>query len=416
MWRGCRYRHAMAASEANTSEFPRSRFAAELRRGAAGGPFSPLLEAEYVRAHLLGSRTLIRAACMLAALLAMLRAAEQAFFASLDVLHWIQIGAVVGSSIVLTAVAWSPAFGRLYLTLAQVVVPIRNTLAAMAVVEVAASGQLEMLMVLPLMVLGPFFFLGLRFRVALLTVLLTVASFVVSAVAFELAVPVALRAAVLLVLGAVACAVAARHLEQMSRKSFVESRIIAELAQHDALTGLKNRRVFDEHLDRVWQEAVRDGRALAILLIDVDQFKAFNDLYGHQAGDHALRRVAETLQSFVSRPLDVLARYGGEEFAVVLYDADARQAESVAERMRRAVSGLAIEHRESRVGAVTISVGVALVAPSDGRRPHGALQLADQALYEAKVRGRNRVEVMDQAAHNLMVTGVFAKKSFAGRP
>jgi diguanylate cyclase (GGDEF)-like protein len=180
------------------------------------------------------------------------------------------------------------------------------------------------------------------------------------------------------------------------------------------LTGLKNRRVFDEQLSRLWQQAVEDRRSIAMLLIDVDHFKPFNDRYGHQAGDQALQRVAQTLQAFVSRPLDVLARYGGEEFAVILYDIDAREAEELAERMRRAVSELAIEHHGSRVRAtLTISVGVALIEPSRDRQARGALQLADQALYEAKIRGRNRVALMDQTAHRLLETGVFRRAQLA---
>jgi diguanylate cyclase (GGDEF)-like protein len=250
----------------------------------------------------------------------------------------------------------------------------------------------------------------LSVRDALLTVVLTVASFVVGAAAFDLALPVALRAFVFLVMAAAACAIAAHHLERWSRTSFLEGRLIAELAQHDALTGLKNRRVFDEHLERLWRQGIEDDRVLAIMLIDVDHFKEYNDLYGHQAGDQTLWRVAQTLHTFLSRPLDVLARYGGEEFAAILYDVDGGEAEALAERMRLAVCGLDIEHRASRAGnAVTISVGVALIAPSEERRSRGALQLADEALYEAKVRGRNRVEVLDQAAHRLLVTGVFSK-------
>jgi diguanylate cyclase (GGDEF)-like protein len=127
-----------------------------------------------------------------------------------------------------------------------------------------------------------------------------------------------------------------------------------------------------------------------------------------------LRRVAQALQTFVTRPLDVLARYGGEEFAVILYDMDAREAEGLAERMRRAVGALAIK-QEGSGAAVTISVGVAAIQPSAERKSRGALQLADQALYEAKVRGRNRVELLDDAAHRLLVTGVFSKESFARR-
>jgi diguanylate cyclase (GGDEF)-like protein len=151
-------------------------------------------------------------------------------------------------------------------------------------------------------------------------------------------------------------------------------------------------------------------------MVDIDHFKAYNDWAGHQAGDETLRRVAQTLQAFVTRPLDVLARYGGEEFALVAYDIDSIEAESLAERMRFAVGALAIKHDGSTAGgSVTISVGVAVVQPSAERRSRGALQLADQALYEAKVRGRNRVELLDDVAHRLLVTGVFAKHSLGRR-
>ena len=118
----------------------------------------------------------------------------------------------------------------------------------------------------------------------------------------------------------------------------------------------------------------------------------------------------------MTRPLDVLARYGGEEFALVAYDIDSSEAESLAERMRFAVGALAIKHEGSTAGgSVTISVGVAVVQPSTERRSRGALQLADQALYEAKVRGRNRVELLDDMAHRLLVTGVFAKLALGRR-
>jgi diguanylate cyclase (GGDEF)-like protein len=263
--------------------------------------------------------------------------------------------------------------------------------------------------------IGPFFFLGLRFRTALLCGVLTAAAFVASAFFFALAPPVALRSIAFLLISLTACAIAARHLETLSRTSFLETRLIAELAQHDALTGTKNRRVFDEHLARLWPRAIEDGRAIAILLIDVDHFKAYNDRYGHQAGDQALRRVAQTVQMFVRRPHDVLARYGGEEFAAVLYDVDAKQAMVIAERMRRAVEELSIERPGSKtVTRVTISTGVAVIEPTLERKPSGALQLADQALYAAKVKGRNRVELMNEAEYGMLVTGVFSKDAAGG--
>jgi len=146
-----------------------------------------------------------------------------------------------------------------------------------------------------------------------------------------------------------------------------------------------------------------------VLLIDIDHFKPYNDLYGHQAGDQTLRRVAQAVQRFVRGPLDMLARYGGEEFAVILYDVDGNRACDIADLIRGAVAEMAIKHDGAPIaGHVTISVGVAAVEPTPDRTPRGALQLADQALYEAKVGGRNRVELMDRTAHSRMETGIFA--------
>ena len=187
---------------------------------------------------------------------------------------------------------------------------------------------------------------------------------------------------------------------------FSKGGLITALAQHDSLTGTKNRRVFDEHLADLWRRAAEQHRSIAVLLIDIDHFKAYNDRYGHQAGDQTLRRVAQAIGSFVRRPVDVLARYGGEEFAAVLYDADMREATEMAEKMRRAVAEMNIEHHGSGIGRqVTISVGVAAVAPNLSRSADGALQLADEALYQAKVGGRDRVEIRDDRQHDLVVDG-----------
>jgi diguanylate cyclase (GGDEF)-like protein len=367
-----------------------------------------------VRVRLLESRALIRLACALSVALAAARGTEQFFSTVFAQLQPLLIPLVLACSCVLTGIAFSRFFERWYLPVAQIVVPIRNVLATVCVAQAVANGHPEALMLLSLMVIGPFFFLGLRFRTALLAVALTVTAFAVSATAFGLEAPIFLRTAVFLLFTATACAIAARHVERWSRTSFLESHLIEELAQHDTLTGLKNRRVFDEHLDRLWQRATAASRRLTILMIDIDHFKAYNDRYGHQAGDRALRRVAQALQALVVKPLDVLARYGGEELAVIVCDVDRSQAEALAEKMRRAVNELAIEHRGSRSGGVvTVSVGVAVVLPSDDRHCRGALQLADQALYDAKVQGRNRVVVRDDAAHRLLVTGVFSKSSFA---
>jgi len=375
----------------------------------ARAPGAPL-EAEFGRRHLAENQTLIRVGSLLALLLTAARGTEQIVLDAWTDAQLVQFAVVLASSLALAVVACGPWMQRLYLPLAQVLVPVRNALVAVTVAGVAAGGQLESLMLLPMLVIGPFLVFGLRFRAAVVAVAISLIAYAAGAAFFGMALSLTLRSSTLLLLVAGACGVVARTLEKSARARFLESHAMAELAQHDALTGLKNRRVFDEQFEQLWQRAVDEDRVIAILLIDVDHFKDYNDRYGHQAGDRTLRRVAQILQAFVTRPHDVVARYGGEEFAVVLYDVDAAEPERLAERMRRGVCGLALEHRGSRVGeSVTISAGVAVVEPSSERRSRGALQLADQALYLAKTRGRNRVEVLDQGAHKTLETGVFAK-------
>ena len=404
----------MKGTVLNLAAVPASPHAEELLRAQRDLRFSPELEAEYVRGHLLGSRLLIRATCALALVLAVVRGIDQATsgFAAGD--SAIALALVTMASALLAALAWSPAFERLYLPVASILVPSRNVLVAACVAAVAADGQSEMLMLLPLVVFGPFFFLGLSYRTALVTSVLTAGSFVAHAALYELAFPVALRSTAFLLTALAGCAVAARHLDRLSRTSFLETRLISQLAQHDTLTGTKNRRVFDEHLARVWPQAVAEKRSVAILLIDVDHFKAYNDHYGHQAGDGTLRQIAECLQSIVRGPLDMLSRYGGEEFVALLFDVDIDRANAIADHVRRSVHDLGIEHRGSRTSAtVTVSIGVAVIEPTPERSPSSALQLADQALYAAKINGRNRIRLMDESDYETLVTGVFTKQPCA---
>lgn len=402
-----------ATPPSGSGTFPDAASSAQLQCVDPSKRFDGELEAEYIRFRLLDSRTLIRMACLLGVVLTSLRVGEyaatgpgrQAAFGGPMVIFPV---VVLSASLLLAWFAWSPSFARRYLPLANFLVPTRNVFAGIAIAGVAARGEVELLMLMPAMVLSPFFFLGLHFRPALACVVLTFVSFVVSALVHALPVPVLVRACGFLLVTAATSGVAAWQLEKQSRRSFLEGRLIAQLAEHDALTGAKNRRVFDEHLARLWQQAIEDGRRLAILLVDVDHFKAYNDRYGHQAGDVALRRVASAVQTQVSRPLDVLARYGGEEFAVILYDIDGRQAREIAERIRLAVSAMGIEHRDSHVGhVVTISIGVAAIQPTPGRQPRGALQLADEALYAAKVGGRDSVHLAGEADYSDLQTGVF---------
>ncbi|WP_426954364.1 diguanylate cyclase [Muricoccus radiodurans] len=178
----------------------------------------------------------------------------------------------------------------------------------------------------------------------------------------------------------------------VTERKVVEVRM-AELATTDGLTGLANRRRFDEVLALEWQRAAREGQSLAVILLDVDRFKLFNDTYGHLLGDDVLVRVAQAISAAVRRPSDVPARYGGEEFAVILPNTVGAGALDVAERVQRFIRDLGIVHDANEGGIVTVSIGVAAVYLASGSIPDTAMLLkaADAALYEAKRTGRNRV-------------------------
>ena len=169
---------------------------------------------------------------------------------------------------------------------------------------------------------------------------------------------------------------------------------LRKLSVVDGLTGIANRRNFDEELARIWRRAQRESAPVSLVLIDIDHFKTYNDHYGHLAGDDCLRRVAQALQHTVKRPFDLVARYGGEEFAVVLPDTGIPGAKGLAEEMRKAVELLDITHAASAVSPrVTISSGVAAMAPEAGAQPDSLIAAADLCLYEAKIAGRNRVVI-----------------------
>lgn len=168
---------------------------------------------------------------------------------------------------------------------------------------------------------------------------------------------------------------------------------LAHLADSDGLTGLANRRHFDTRLLRAFEEAQAHRHALAVVMIDVDDFKKYNDLYGHLQGDDCLQQVAQALRASVERPGRVVARYGGEEMVLLLPQTELADATSIAESARRAVFDLQIPHAATPLGSISISLGVAAWLPSPDSVPTDLMRAADAALYRAKLKGKNVLEI-----------------------
>lgn len=181
-------------------------------------------------------------------------------------------------------------------------------------------------------------------------------------------------------------------LEYASRQNFLAQGLLQDLAEKDFLTGLLNRRAFSERAERSWRQAQRERQALALVMMDVDYFKRYNDHYGHAAGDEALRAVGQVIGRQARRALDMTARYGGEEFVGLWYGIEEAQAVSLLENIRSEVEALALPHAKSEAaGVVTLSIGLAYLLPQPHQSLEDALRLADVALYLAKEQGRNRV-------------------------
>ena len=304
--------------------------------------------------------------------------------------------------------AWYPRYIAVAMTLA---------LAAMSWVSISAwiAGEPRIFGRMMLAIIAVYFVLGLAFRSAIVVNALGFAAYV--AIANIKGMPVIDLTHYLLTLGIanIICIAGAWNLEHARRSAWLEGQRLAETAMQDGLTGIHNRRRFDEHLQRAWAQSTRDRKPIALLLADIDHFKAYNDRYGHQAGDEAMKSVAGVLARFSRRPLDLAARYGGEEFVVILSDTKRANAERIGAEILEAVQRLAIPHQDSSAAPVlTISLGIACVVPLARRSWAGLVQLADQALYAAKDGGRNRLEVLEQEYEH-MQTGYFHRSQEAAK-
>ncbi|HEY4210116.1 MAG TPA: diguanylate cyclase [Steroidobacteraceae bacterium] len=308
-------------------------------------------------------------------------------------------------------------YGRWYQPSIQVAAP----LFGLGTVVMATQASPEQLpLVAARLLLATFYFysmLGLTFRAALRSNLLVMGAYGVAALLGAVSHNVAIYQLFVLFCANLIGGSGCFALEHANRVAFLERRRLSEVAMHDGLTGLLNRAALEDQVRRLWQHAERDRLPVSVVLIDIDHFKAYNDRYGHQAGDRCLREVATAVKRAARRrPLDLVARYGGEELIAVLFGGDRSHAESVAAGVREAIADLRIAHAASPTRPyVTVSVGVASLEPGEEEYSHDlAVQLADRALYVAKALGRDtwsyyRPEAEDELLQT--VTGTFHRQS-----
>jgi len=381
----------------------------QLLRGFPWLHFEPALESEYERENFEQGRVQLRLNLMLAlglvlAFIAMDRMVIPPAGPYVDVLRY---GVVMPSLLLALAITLVPHGARLYRRAIAVLAPVILAAIGALVLGAGRQGSQTMFPVLVLASVFIYYLVGLSFYSAVRSNLLGMAAFVAGASWVELPAEQTAYQALVLFFTNIVGATVSYNLEMARRTGWLEARLLAEMAERDGLTGTYNRRRLDGHLRRTWQQGIREQRPVALLMVDIDFFKAFNDHYGHQAGDEALKAVAGVLSRAARRPFDFVARYGGEEFLVVLYDTTREHATGLAGDVVQGVRELRIPHSTSAAASVlTVSVGVAWVVPVAGRSPEGFVQLADEALYEAKSAGRDRVHVMT-AEYEQLRTGSF---------
>lgn len=365
----------------------------------ARGPFAAPLEAEF-RAHCLAEnlpRARNATAVYLLFVIAVtamnvLGALAPLPDAPLSTIYLLRLGVACPALIVILCTGAIPLLRRHYQPIVGTAVVALGT-SVMAISAIAASSgvpQLQMGDVL--VIVYACLFLGLAYRTVIVVATALAAAFFGLGMALGVAQGDLVFAGLVVVVTALMAVLSAGRVEQLQRHRFLERRLLNELAERDGLTGLYNRRKFDALAAKLWQQAKRDGHLLQLILIDIDCFKIYNDLYGHQAGDECIRRISRVIDRAARRPLDFGARYGGEEFVLMLYGPSDADSLALPERIRREVQEEQLPHATSPVAkVVTVSIGTATADPASGRSLAGLIRQADEALYEAKQAGRNRV-------------------------
>jgi diguanylate cyclase (GGDEF)-like protein len=282
-------------------------------------------------------------------------------------------------------------FPKYYLPAIKVGAPLFGIASILLMLEAPDGPQALMAARLVLVAFFLYFMLGLSFRTALSSNLIVLGGFVLLAMVRDVPQSTAVYVFYTLVCANLFAGAGSYMLEYANRLNFLERRLLHEFATRDGLTGLLNRGAFESAQSQLWSVAARSSRSLAVVMLDIDHFKGFNDRYGHQAGDQCLRLVAQAVRRAAGREADLVGRYGGEELIVLLPDSEYEQARHVADSIVSSVHALSIPHSNSSTAAiVTVSIGVAVVRSAAVETFESAVRRADTALYAAKEAGRDR--------------------------
>jgi diguanylate cyclase (GGDEF)-like protein len=365
-----------------------------LEGGFARLRFPGELEAQFRHHHLLASQHWVRLSILVAL-------GTTLGFAMID--HWVirssnavpdlvRFGLQVPAILLCLLATIKPLYTRVYLPAIQIAAPLFGIGSVM--MAVYAEPQHAPLVGARLLLVAFFlyFMLGMRFAPALRSNLIVLGALVTAGLVGAIAPEAAIYLAFAVFCANVIGGAGAYALEHANRTAFLERKLLGEMAALDGLTRLLNRQTFEARVVEVWREATARQLSVSVLMIDVDDFKRYNDHYGHLAGDDCLQRIAQAVRTAVAgNPADLLARYGGEELIAVLIDRSVADAEAAAHRIVADVAALAIPHAGSSTGGlVSISVGAATHHPTAAATYNTVAKLADNALYAAKNQGRNR--------------------------
>jgi diguanylate cyclase (GGDEF)-like protein len=375
-----------------------SPYSEQLKRGFPGLRFNALLEKEFREFYVGQNLPRARLSGLIALVLLLFVTCIDLLLGSTNdgTLNTLRLGLLCPLLVVLGVAISVPGAQRWYTEVVAVGVTLIGVIVTYIAHLGALAGSSYVLAGLVIVVLYGCLFLGLLFNVGVTIAGILVAGHFVTGIVVGLPFDALYYSTAILGGAAVIGGISAYNLEHALRTNFLETRVLNELAERDGMTGLYNRRIFDDYVERLWRQSRRENISVAIIFVDIDFFKVYNDLYGHQAGDDCLKKIAKCIARGAKRPFDFAARYGGEEFVLVLSGPPDDYARSVPEQIRRDVLELAIPHAGSQAGKyVSVSVGLAFAKPETNRSLAGAIQTADEALYQAKREGRNRVVFKD---------------------